>query len=76
MAGMTAAIAQTHLDAWLAANLALATSQSYKVGTRSLTRADGAEVQRQIAYWTNEVQRLKNGRGRGARVIRAIPRDL
>lgn len=76
MAAMTAATAQTHLDAWLAANLALATSQSYKVGTRSLTRADGAEVQRQIAYWTNEVQRLKSGRGRGARVIRAIPRDL
>lgn len=76
MAGMTAVTAQTHLDAWLAANLALATSQSYKVGTRSLTRADGAEVQRQIAYWTNEVQRLSSGRGRGARVIRAIPRDL
>lgn len=76
MSGMTLQKAQEHLNAWLAANLALATSQSYKVGTRSLTRADGAEVQRQINYWSSEVQRLSSGRGRGARVIRAIPRDL
>ncbi|WP_412102555.1 DUF6148 family protein, partial [Paenibacillus alvei] len=32
-------VAQRHLDAWIEAELALATSQSYKIGTRSLTRA-------------------------------------
>jgi hypothetical protein len=47
--------AQTHLDAWLAADLALATAKSYTIGNRQLTRADVGEIRDQIAYWQNQV---------------------
>lgn len=68
--------AQTHLDTWLQAELAIATSQEYTIGTRRLRRADLDEVRQQIKFWRNEVDRLKCGRRRGARVMRAVPRDL
>lgn len=68
--------AQTHLQTWLDAELAVATSQEYRIGTRSLRRADLDEIRQQIKFWRNEVDRLTNGRKRGARVMRAVPRDL
>ena len=59
---MTVATAQTHLDAWLAADLALATAQSYSLstpgGSRTLTRANVQEVRDQIAYWQRVVNDL------------------
>lgn len=62
MAGITLASAQAHLDAWLAADLALATSQSYTItvngSSRQLTRADAAEVRESVKYWDNWVKRL------------------
>lgn len=70
--------AKTHLEAWLQAELAVSTGQSYKIGTRQLIRADLAEIRQQIRYWQKEVSRLEakaNGRGT-RRVIRAVPRDL
>ena len=39
---------------WLDAEAALATSQSYKVGTRELRRADLPEVREQIEFWENK----------------------
>lgn len=60
---MTEAIAQTHLDAWLAADLALAKNETYTIstpsGSRSLTRADGEVVDRQISKWQRVLQTLK-----------------
>lgn len=65
--------AKVHLQAWLDAELAVSTGQSYSLGTRSLTRANLSEIRKQITYWRNEITRL-NGRGR--RTKRFVPRDL
>lgn len=67
-------IAKTHLQAWLDAELAISTAQSYKIGSRELKRANLSEVRKQISYWQREVARLE---GKGSRrVFRAVPRDL
>jgi len=76
MAEWTLADAQRHLDAWLEADLALATSQAYKMGEVTLTRSDMPTVKDRIAFWRSEVDRLTSGRGRGPRVFRVVPRDL
>jgi hypothetical protein len=61
--------AQAHLDAWLAADLAVSTGQSYSIATRALTRVNAAEIRAQIDYWTGKVNALTSGgRGSGIRV--------
>ena len=66
--------AKTHLQAWLDAELAISTGQSYRIGTRQLNRANLSEVKDRITYWQREVSRLE---GKGSRrVFRAVPRDL
>ena len=71
-------IARHHLNAWLEAELELTTHQSYKIGSRSLTKANLSEIRKEIEYWTNEVARLENIEKRGGRnrIYRAVPRDL
>lgn len=76
--GITLKEAQQHLDMWLNAESEIATSQSYTIGSRSLTRANLKEVREQIKYWQNKVEKLEKAefrRGRN-RAYRAIPRDL
>lgn len=68
--------AKLHLKTWMDAELAVATGQSYKIGTRSLTRANLSDIMAQIKFWRNEVARLESGAGGGARVLRAVPRDI
>jgi hypothetical protein len=77
MAGITLQQAQKHLSAWLKAELEITTSQSYKIGTRMLTRADLKEVRNQIKFWMDKVAELENVSKRGGRnrIMRAIPRD-
>lgn len=66
--------AQKHLEAWVAAELALSTGKSYSIGTRSLTRTNLSEVMQQIRYWQQQVDIAKgNGRSRTRRII---PIDL
>lgn len=65
--------ATVHLQAWLDAELAVSTGQSYSMGSRSLTRANLSEIRKQITYWENRLATL-NGRGRRAK--RFVPRDL
>jgi uncharacterized small protein (DUF1192 family) len=76
MAGWTLEQARTHLQAYLEADLALATGKSYKIGSRNLTRLDAAEVKERINFWSNEVERLESGRPRGIRQMRVVIRDL
>lgn len=64
------------LDLWLEAEKAVATGQSYKIGTRQLTRADLGDIASRIEYWRNELDSLEDGRGRGCKVFRGVPRDL
>lgn len=78
MAGITLKIAQKHLNAWLEAELAVTTNQSYTIGSRSLTRADLSDIREQIAFWEGKVAALENLEKRGGRnrIIRVVPRDL
>ena len=71
-------IARQHLNAWLEAELELTTHQSYKIGSRSLTKADLGEIRKQIEFWQNRVAQLENAEKRGGRnrVVRVVPRDL
>lgn len=63
------------LKEWKDARRALASAQSYTLGKRSLTRASLREVRSMITELENELEDLYHCRGRGARVIIAIPRD-
>ena len=67
--------ARTTLQMWLDAERAVATGQSYKIGTRSLTRANLADIRESIQVWRREIDRLE-AKHTGARVFRAVPRDL
>lgn len=66
--------AKKHLDAWIAAELALSTGQAYTIGKRSLTRVDLNEVMQQIGYWQRQVD-LASGNG-ARRTRRIVPIDL
>ena len=70
--------AKQNLAMWLAAERAVATGQSYRIGTRSLTRASLKEITERIRFWRGEVARLECGIGGGGglRVMRIVPRDL
>lgn len=78
MPGITLEIAQKHLDAWLEAELACTTNQSYTIGSRTLTRADLAEIRNTIKYWADMVARMEAAKKYGGRnrVKRIMPRDL
>ena len=72
----TLEIAKEHLDSWLQADLACSQGKSYKIGSRSLSRADAQEVKERIQFWSNEVERLEAGRKKGIKAYRAVIRDL
>lgn len=74
MEDLTIYEAKEHLQAWLDADLALATGKEYRIGSRSLTRANVQEVKERINFWRNEVARLENRPRR--RAYRVIPRDV
>jgi hypothetical protein len=78
MAAITLQQAQKHLNAWLKAELEISISQSYRIGTRTLTRADLNEVRNQIKFWMDKVTELENASKRGGRnrIMRAVPRDI
>ena len=67
--------ARTTLRMWLEAERAVATGQSYRIGTRSLTRANLADIRESIQFWRREIAKLES-KHMGARVFRAVPRDL
>lgn len=74
---LTLAEAQTLRAAYLAALTAIASGQSYTIGSRSLTRANLAEVKKAFAEYDALVDDLTNGTtGGGVRAFRVIPRDL
>lgn len=54
----TLAEAQAQVAAYEAASLALASSQAYSIGGRSLTRADLPSILRGLTYWRRVVQGL------------------
>lgn len=64
MAGITLAIAQSKLDAYLAAETAVLSGQRYEIEGRMLQRANLKEIQDGITIWNQRVQRL-SGRAAG-----------
>lgn len=78
MAGITLEIAKKHLDEWLEAEMAVTNAQSYSIGSRSMTKADLAEIRKSIEYWQNKVTQIENIQKSGGRnrVKRFVPRDL
>ncbi len=75
MAGITLAVAETNLAAWLAASAAVAKGQSYRIAVngseRNLTRADAAEIRQQIEFWDARAKSLDPsvGRTRARRIV-------
>ncbi|GAB5376481.1 MAG: hypothetical protein AcusKO_29430 [Acuticoccus sp.] len=65
MPGITLQTAEERLELWLAADAAVAGGQSYTIttatGSRSLTRADVAEIRKQVDYWNGWVRQLSAG---------------
>jgi hypothetical protein len=53
------ATAQTHLDAWLAADLAVAAGRSMQIDGRTLTWESADLIRAQIAYWQRQVDSLQ-----------------
>lgn len=76
MSWITIDEARENLKMWLDAEKAVATGQSYKIGSRSLTRANLSDITERIKYWRNEIDNLESGGRRGAKVLRVVPRDL
>lgn len=70
--------AKKHHKEWLKAEMELTTAQSYTIGTRTLTRANLAEIRKQIEFWENKIEQLKNKEKRNGRnrIMRVVPRDL
>lgn len=76
MAGITLEQAQTQLATWMAASVAVASSQSYEIetgnGRRKLQRADAAEIRRMIEFWDGQVKTLTPSAAGGRRRTRYI----
>ena len=57
---ITTTTAETALDAWIAADLAVAKGQSYSMNGRSLTMANVKEIREQIQYWERRLATLQS----------------
>lgn len=78
MAAWTLQEAKEHLSIWLEAEKAVATGQSYQIGSRRLDRASLSEIRNQICFWKREVEKLQAqiSRRGSRRTFRIIPRDF
>ena len=70
MAGITLAQAEAQLDRWMAADIAVSTSQSHDMDGVQLTRADAKQIRENIVFWDGQVKRLTRG---GIRVSLVAP---
>jgi hypothetical protein len=73
MAGITLAQAEAQLAVWLNADTAVASGQSYSIGSRQLTRANAQEITAKIDYWNGKIQQLSRGGNGGMRVRGITP---
>lgn len=73
MAGLTLEQAQTQLDAYLAAETAVLTGQSYEIAGRKLTRANLDIIQKGIETWNTRVIHLSAKAGNRSRAITPRP---
>ena len=60
---------RARLDLWKGAEAAVATSQSYTLAGRALTRADAAEIRRNILTYARAARLAETGAARGPRFV-------
>lgn len=70
MPGITLAQAETKLSEWITAEEAVQTGQSYRIGDRTLQRADLTMIGDRITFWNKQIIRLTRG---GIRITGATP---
>ena len=77
MAVFSKKLCQTKLQTWLDAEEAVATGQSYQIGTRMLTRADLKQIREQMEYWAGKLAEAEAAEQRGGRnrIYQFVPRD-
>lgn len=78
MAVFSKELCQTKLKTWLDAEEAVATGQSYQIGTRMLTRADLKQIREQMEYWAGKLAKAEAEEKCGGRnrAYRLVLRDL
>lgn len=77
MAIFSKKICEQKLKTWMAAEDAIATGQSYQMGTHMLTRANLNAVREQIKYWAGELAKAEAAEQRGGRnrIFQFVPKD-
>lgn len=77
MAIFSKELCKQKLNTWLAAEEAVATGQSYTVGTRNLTRASLKQIREQIEFWSSKLAQVEAEEKRGGRnrIYRFVPQD-
>lgn len=70
-------LCEQKLQTWLAAEEAVATGQSYQMGSRMLTRASLKQIREQIEYWAARLAEAKAEETRTGRnrIYRFVPKD-
>lgn len=78
MAIFSKELCQQKLNTWLAAEEAIATGQSYQIGSRLLTRADLKQVREEMEYWAGKLAEAETEGKYGGRnrTYRAVARDV
>lgn len=77
MAVFSRKLCEQKLNTWLAAEEAIATGQSYQIGTRMLTRANLKQVREQMEYWSGKLAQAEAEETRGGRnrLFQFVPMD-
>ena len=75
MAVFSKELCSKKLNTWLAA---VATGQSYQIGTRMLTRADLKQIRAQMEYWAAKLAEAEAAETTGGRnrLYHFVPRDV
>lgn len=78
MAIFSKELCQKKLSTWLAAEEAVATGQSYQIGSRMLTRADLKQIRSEMEYWAEKLTQAEAEEKTGGRnrAYRAVIRDV
>lgn len=77
MAIFSKELCKQKLNTWLAAEEAVATGQSYQIGSRMLTRADLKQIRSEMEYWAEKLAQAEAEEKSGGRnrAYRFVPRD-
>ena len=78
MAIFSKKLCETKLNTWLAAEEAVATGQSYQIGSRMLTRANLKEIREEMEYWAGKLAEAEAEESCGGRnrLFRFVERDV